>query len=340
MFKKGKYIMDIKINSAILHILDNTYTMPVLSDKVMELDEEIIEYIEKHLTKIEKSGNNKKCKLDESNDRYNLFKAINSDNFIDLTKEISTKLFESILTIIDINPSDYLFVLYIKEGKQKLAILKLSYKESYIHKYEEREGKKYNKIIKHKASFPTENQVINESIIVDLDTLQFLIREKRYEINEEKKYLFSEIFLNIEINLSTNEKYKIIEKATKKIVSEHYNDDVTKVAEIKKIIKDDINNNSEISIEKVARKAFENNPSMQYEYKETMKKSGLKDEVVNANDYVYKKVEKKHKMVTDTGIELLFPVEYIKDKDKIEMIMNDDGTISILIKKVNDIVNK
>lgn len=332
--------MDIIIKKAILHILDNTITTPVLSDKEMELEDEILEYLEKILLKIEKSGNNKKCNLELNNEKYNLIKSITLDNFIDITKDISSKLFESILSIIDINPSDYLFVLYIVKGKQKLAILKLNYKESYIHKFEEKDGRKYNRIIKHKASLPSENQTINESVIVEIDTSHLLIREKKYEINDEKKFLFSQIFFNIESDLSTNEKYKVVEKVTKKIVADHFNEEITKAAEIKKIIKENINNSSNISVDDIAKKAFVNNPSMQYEYKEALRKDGLKDEIINANEYVYKKIEKKHKMITDTGIELLFPVEYINDKDKIEMIMNDDGSISILLKKINDIKNK
>ena len=53
-----------------------------------------------------------------------------------------------------------------------------------------------------------------------------------------------------------------------------------------------------------------------------------------------KNVNKNIKIVTDTGIEISFPAEYYKDDENIFIINNDDGTISIRIDKVNQIINK
>ena len=44
--------------------------------------------------------------------------------------------------------------------------------------------------------------------------------------------------------------------------------------------------------------------------------------------------------MTDTGIEISFPAEYYKDDENIFIINNDDGTISIRIDNVNQIINK
>ena len=60
--------------------------------------------------------------------------------------------------------------------------------------------------------------------------------------------------------------------------------------------------------------------------------------------YVSKKTErklgKKQKLVTDSGIELLVPLELLKDESILEYHQNDDGKMSILIKEIGFIENK
>ena len=51
-------------------------------------------------------------------------------------------------------------------------------------------------------------------------------------------------------------------------------------------------------------------------------------------------VGEHHKIKTDTGIEISFPVEYLKNREFIEIKTNDDGTLRIELKNINKIVNK
>ena len=52
------------------------------------------------------------------------------------------------------------------------------------------------------------------------------------------------------------------------------------------------------------------------------------------------KVGEHHKIKTDTGIEISFPVEYMQNREFIEIKTNDDGTLRIELKNINKIVNK
>ncbi len=48
----------------------------------------------------------------------------------------------------------------------------------------------------------------------------------------------------------------------------------------------------------------------------------------------------KHKIRTDTGIDITFPAEYGKNPDFLEFESNLDGTLSIRIKNVGAIENR
>ncbi len=54
--------------------------------------------------------------------------------------------------------------------------------------------------------------------------------------------------------------------------------------------------------------------------------------------YAIKKVQ-KHKIKTDTGIEITFPSGYIEEGKYIDVRTNHDGTMSIEIKNVGKIKN-
>lgn len=44
----------------------------------------------------------------------------------------------------------------------------------------------------------------------------------------------------------------------------------------------------------------------------------------------------RQKIITGNGIEISIPVDYYKDTDKIEIISNSDGTITIVVKNIEE----
>ena len=46
------------------------------------------------------------------------------------------------------------------------------------------------------------------------------------------------------------------------------------------------------------------------------------------------------KLGTDIGVELSFPAEFYRDNEHIEIINNEDGTLSIKINRIGEIINK
>ena len=62
-------------------------------------------------------------------------------------------------------------------------------------------------------------------------------------------------------------------------------------------------------------------------------------EVAPQNPNTTKKYGKQN-LITDTGIEIRIPMEQYQNKDKVNFITNPDGTISVLIKNVGNIISK
>lgn len=174
-----------------------------------------------------------------------------------------------------------------------------------------------------------------EAALINLEDLSLRIFEKEYSIEGEKALYFSRMFLKCNTDLSIKESIKVIREVAKDITKTYYDNDFNKVSGIKEAIYDNLDSGS-IEVENVASAMFNNNPDVKKEYIERLEEAGVKDKV----DLEGKKPEKKltvHKIKMDNGIQLDVPVDIYRDKNIIEFINNPDGTISIMIKNINNI---
>lgn len=334
---------NITIKKLIVHVLDGSVGTPVLSDLEYDLDPEIKEYIEKHIFKLFKDIDLKKVYF-ENNDnevRQNCLRLRKGESdFVEVSKDIASKIYRLMNQNPDIPSADLIFVLFKLDNVDNIGIFKFNYKESYIHFLQEgQEGRVIN-IIKQRTALPAPTQKIDEGIMINMDDFSMLLKEKKYEIDGEKQFYLSRKILESTEVLSGKEKIDIINKASKKIVKKYCNDDVTKIAEIKNAIAESVEDGNIINIEEVGDKVFAGNPEMQKIYTEEIEKRGLKEKSVPVSENLEKRVMKKQRLVTSDGIEIKLPASFLSRQDKVEFISNIDGTISIILKNISEIEDK
>lgn len=78
---------------------------------------------------------------------------------------------------------------------------------------------------------------------------------------------------------------------------------------------------------------------MEKQFDEQIAQAGLPDSVGVQKEFA-QRTGRTHKIKTDTGIEIIFPSEYVENSDFIQFINNPDGTISIELKNIAKIENK
>lgn len=333
----------IKIEKMILHILDNSVGMPVLSEKEHPYSGDIMEFIITHIEKIFCDINIKKASFNSpKNTVKDLCIAIseNSSNFVEKTKEFAQLMYNIMVVNTTIPPCDLICSLFYKDGEKYLGFFILNYKPSYIHYVNESENTRINTVIKQQTTLPNENQKIDECIIVNLSDYSILLKEQKYEIDGEKEFYISKYLLKSDSILSDKEKIDIVNKVSKKIIKDYYENDIKKMAEVKSALVESVEDSGSIDIEHVKSKAFKNNYELQNVYEEEMEKRGLTEKIIEVNENLDKKLPRTQKLVTDDGIEIKVPTSYLTDGNKIEFLNNPDGTISILLKNIRDIQGK
>ena len=334
---------DIHIKKAILHILDTSINLPVLSNNEIDIDGEISEFLEKHIIKILDDANLKKAQfMDGTNAVRDMCQAISTDEgcFAEISRVVADTLFDIMLKNIDILSGDLICCLFDINSQHHLGILKLNYKTGFTHYVNQMEEGATNSIIRHKTLLPTEGQKIDEAVLVSLESGEIRLLERAYEINGAKEFYLSQYFLKCSTDLSDNQKLKIIDKVTKKINKKYYDEDFDKVAKLKKVVSKSIEDNNEIRVEAIAEEMFDTNLAVREEYVQEIQKAGLTAESIQIPEKIVEKKFKTHKIKTDTGIEINFPLSYYDNRDMIEFSNNPDGSISIIIKNVSKIINK
>ncbi|MCM1386638.1 MAG: nucleoid-associated protein [Bacillus sp. (in: Bacteria)] len=328
---------NIRVKKVIVHIMDSTIGMPVLSDTELEYGSEFADFIKEHIAKISSGDDAKECRFyQEESEVYHILEEYADDSFVDISKDIATLLYAIMQSNIDIPPADLVVVRFQYESEEYLGLLKMNYKSLYTHRTLSLEEGNSNEIIRHKSILPSESQRLSEAAIIRLDDLALWTVEKKYEVNGEKTNYFSFLFLKCSSHLSHKSKLSIVNRAIEGVQKEGYDETkrFAKQMEAKRVIQEEIEENGGFTVEEIAEKIFYEEPELKVAFQDKMEKYDMvKEEIKPQSENTVKKYQSQH-LYTDTGIEIKIPMEQYKNPRSVEFITNPDGTVSVLIKNI------
>lgn len=336
---------DIVIRKIIVHILDSAVGIPALSDSLLESGIDFYDFIREHIYKIVSSDELKSCTFDTQDSfLYQLLTQYSPDeleqHFIFISQQISNHLYTIMNENISIPPADFFVITYQMQGNRYLALLKMNYKETYVHTTGRKEEIHINSIIKQSATLPSSGTKLSEAVLISLSDYSVQIVEKKYEINGKKRNYLSELFLQCQTSLSQKTKLNLVTKAVEQINEKYFDNNIDKKMEIKSKLLNEVNEQGSINIEKITKEIYGDIPEIKEEFTEKLEKYHIEtEEITPQNKQTTKKLEKQL-ITTDVGIEINIPMEEYNNTKNIEFITNSDGSVSILIKNINSITAK
>ncbi|MBQ8634430.1 MAG: nucleoid-associated protein [Lachnospiraceae bacterium] len=333
---------EIIIRSAIMHILDSTVGMPVLSDELLPLTPDMNDFLRNHIYKVISGDELKTCVFDEEKSEvYRLIQDFTEENMVETTKKLAELLYSIMNSNVAIPPADVFFVTYQMESEHHLAILKMNYKEVYMHytSMNEEDGN-VNDVMKQCCALPGGGGRLSEAVTISLAENTVQLIEKKAEINGAKVNYLSEIYLQCHAKMSQKTKLDIVTKAVDQINKKYFEDDFEKKMEAKSVIHNTYAEQGALVPEEIGEELFGEIPEIKEEFVEKLEKYKLpKEEITVKSEKTTKKFEKQF-LTTDSGIEINIPMEEYNNKQHVEFITNPDGTISVLIKNISKITSK
>lgn len=333
MFELGKILM----YKAVIHTFNKENEYPVCSTFEIDHDEELtFEMLKNNIEKLYNSNDMKWASFKEESAVEKMMESLDADLnlFIEVTKDLSYVIQKIIYENREALPScDIAFILFEMDNVMYLGCIKLNHKDLFVRKLEATRDGSIAMIGRSNDLYLSPKAKIEEGFIIHLKFMDIALLDKAYNVKGEKVNFFEELILNLDTNMSEREKLKSFNQINKRIQEKFIGEDITQKAQIKKAISDTIVEDGSLDVQKVLDKVFEDTQEIKSIYKEAFKKANIDKQEIKVGETVARKFDKQ-KIITEDGIELNIPVDYYQNSDKLEIVANNDGTISIIVKNI------
>ncbi len=330
----------IVIEKAILHILDLSSGTTVYSDGLLPIEGMVETFLMKHIEKTAGSQEAKKGRFYEDSAFKSLFLSYLQEevDFISFSKEITHILEDAFTHTEDMMSMDIIVCDAYIDDCRKLVVFKCNNHTGYVHQVSNTGAGIQNEIVHYYAMLPNLTQKMEEYVYVDAGTLDICFVGKRYVLDGNSTFVFPEVFLECEQAHSQKEAVKSITRAAMQVAEEFGQDQVAAAAAAKNCIAETMEQSEELDLRELGGQIFKENPAMRAEYESKVLEDGYHEPVQMNREATIKSVC-KHKLKTDTGIELTIPTSYFDNTEYVEFYSDEDGSLSITLKHISNIIN-
>lgn len=325
----------IVINKILMHMLDFEHRKIYHSTDFVDMNETSIDYYRK---KVEKALNSPSLKELTVGSLHEMMlrseKMIESqEEFIKQAHEMTDKLFALGSVIEEMPNSNVLFVDCYKNGERYVGVLKLNYRYIPMSVIDEN-----NIRITKKQVLPTMGSPVDEAIIVNVDAKKLFLIEKKYNIDGKLDFYLNAQWIKGEEKLTDKQKISTMKKVVRKMDDIYNVNDGKALPLMKHEIQEKIDTNQPVKPLEIVKKVLEKDGQAQEESEIMMKDLGIGEE--DQIESLSLTAMDKCKLVLDDEIEISLPIEEYLSGDKVEKVKQEDGTYSILLKDVSEVIVK
>lgn len=326
---------DIIIRKGIIHILDSHNGYLGLSNDLLDMGPDLMEFVRGHIFKILDSDDTKKCKFDGSLSPIPALledmQEKEDDSFIKASRLLAESLFDIMCDSVTIPAADLVVVSFQLHSVVHLALLKMNYKETYIHKEAENE---VNDIVKQRI-MPMGGAKLTEAVIVDLLEYNVQLVEKKFEMmTGDKINYISECFLKCHADMAPKKKFKILNKVITDINNRYENEPLRNRMNAKSKLREEFAEKNEFRVNEIGDRIFGDDAEKKQIFDDRMERYDLaydkftvgKENTVKGLEYVI--------VETDSGIEIKIPMEEYLTKANVKIVEDSHGYNAIIIKNI------
>ncbi|MBU3102974.1 nucleoid-associated protein [Clostridium gasigenes] len=344
----GDYVTDINIQEAVIHVLDQNGDVPILNEYALDLSDDTYNFLYRH---IEKCFKDEELKFAIFNPERNIIKEVVQDylngisnDFIGISKELSNQLFAIMKSNISIPSCDLIAVSLVTDQGPMIGILKMDYVKNFTHQVDFVNNKIGIGIIPQAAGLPGNGQKIQKAVFIkpirEGQAYELMVLDKIKAKEEEYgANYFNNSFLGCSILTSPRDATKTFMRATENWTRSNIVEDAAKAENIRTRIKEQLEKEDNINIEELAHELFKSEPEVKEDFSNYIKSHGLEEEIKIDKAYVEKKL-KRVRLKIDKDIDLYINSEAYKDNTRFEIQKNGDGSINMVIKHINNYMEK
>lgn len=332
----------IVIQQMITHILNPSANLVLLSDSCMEnIDEEIQKVLETKLEKVFTSARRKKATFKEESPIPLMIEDFKErkDSFEDLSGKLAQRIFEVKMKAGLYEDFDFIMAEVVYEERRYLVGFENTYHEGITHAITQDDAQVSNEIITAKAMLSTAFSKKDAAFSIELSDLSVHLMEEAIDYEGEKQPLYEAYILKCSSALSYEQGTKAMVKTCSELAKKYELDEVEIVPKVKKLVKENVEAQTDIKLEEIAEVLFDEKPLIKKEFTDELQRKGFTKDI-SVENMRPARSEKVQKLRTDNGIEIIIPVDFMNSKEYIEFSNAADGTISIRLKNINKLSSK
>ena len=323
--------MDIKIEKVILHGLDPASGAPVLSEELIQPDEQVREYLKTHFLSCFESDSVQKSIFLEESQLKTVLQHVEED-FIGVSRWIGDAFYQVLSQNPGVPAGDLICMLCTDhEGARYFAVLKMNYHDGFAHFY----SNGCLSIVGQRVLLPGVGRKLEEAFIVCLESMEIKLMEKKYEmVDESRAFYLSTRILQCLPSISERSKLMAVKKAVQKANKEVLGNQKSVEQELLARMHTCLTEEDAPTVSGLCRGILEEYPQIEPMVREQLQGEDIQpDDRVQVSAATVKRLEKQS-VKSSGGVEIKIPADLYQDRNAVEFINNPDGTISLLIKNI------
>lgn len=341
-----RYIKDILVEKAILHVVDVNADEAILTSKLLPINEDVEEFVRKHVLK---SLNDEETFSSRFlSNEVEVAKAVSgvladTESFIESTQTLTKRMF-NLIKKTDIPSGDMLYVQYVAAEQRCFGILKLDYQMSYMHNISFNEDELHINLISQEVGLPSVGQRLKKCAFftksVD-DHFEMIVVDKKQKIDENNVNYFVDKYLESVVISDDTDKTRKFKSSVEKWTQRNLADNIEMASKVRESVNEKLLEGEKIEVNELSEIIFENQPEVKASFNEAIQEAGYREgsKFEVDKEWVEKKMKSKQ-IKTDTGITIRGEFDLFKDNHKFVIKTNGDGTVDYVIKNVRNIVER
>lgn len=333
-----------KVNHAILHILDFESAVNVMSQRELDLDTRAVRsFVTSHLRRARTSGDNKRGAFAENSAFAGELKSFffGERDFIDLSQQIAEFVSGELAKAEKVESTDVFVADFEDDDDVRwFAVMLMNSRMAFMHEVAREGGEVRNDIARHYAILPSPSQKVASFALVRASTMDVYFQDKKRKIAGEDTFLIPDGLLQCETGVSGKEVIDAVTRVVEQVAEEHGANTAVALAKAKAAVAEAVEEDEELPPWDIVDEAFEDEPVMRDAIKASLQEERLPERVPVERAQLERAAVRNHKIRTDTGIEISFPAEMVDNPDYIEFVNEPNGLISISLRNIGSFENR
>jgi len=327
------------IARAAVYIYDGSAASPVFPAKPGKPTDETGAYLSAIADKIMSSDTSRTTCVEPGSAQEELLKRFGYTPFPEAAQALMLSMDESMQALeIPRTGFDMVIFSFDRDNDPHLCVVQLPYRRAMVHQIQMQEEQMLTEIREHGFVLPLSGSKAFSGFVVNLSSGDIRLRDTAVLTNVGNRMLFSESLFAMAQTRTTKEAMQAVSEVIEQAAPPEMTEQELRPA-VKRAMAKSIEEKGVIDVQDVAQEVFRSDPEREAiieQVSRQMQEEAIEPVIPVENKRVMTQLQKL-KIRTDNGISITLPRTLADDENSFAVVRGDDGTISIIISKVQEL---